>query len=152
MKKFLAPDITADSAPYWQALKRHVLQLQQCAACAGFRFPPLPSCPKCGALGGQWVETSLHGRLCSWTEIFHPLDPRLKDEVPFVLVLVDLDAGPRVSARLVGADPQALRIGMRVTARFDDLDDELTILNFEPAAADALDAPPSTTTTTRRPA
>ncbi|MFT3819129.1 MAG: OB-fold domain-containing protein [Rubrivivax sp.] len=135
MKKFLSPEITVDSAPYWEGLKRHVLQLQQCAHCAGFRFPPLPSCPQCGTLGGQWTETPLTGRLCTWSEIFHPLDPRLKDEVPFLLVLVDLDAGPRVSGRLVGAEAQALRIGLPVKARFDDLDDELTVLNFEPAAA-----------------
>ena len=133
MKKFLSPDITHDSEPYWSGLKRHVFQLQRCADCDKLRFPPLPSCPHCGTLGGEWTEAAPGGTLCTWSEIFHPLDPRLKDEVPFVLVLVDLDQGPRVSGRLVNADASQLKVGMPVKVRFDDLDESLTLLNFEPA-------------------
>lgn len=131
MKKFLSPEINVDTTPYWECLKRHELKLQCCHNCEKLRFPPLPSCPHCGVLGGEWKLVSGRGTLCTWTEVFHPLDPRLKDEVPFILTLVDLDEGPRISGRLIGASSDQLRAGLSVVARFDDLDKELTVINFE---------------------
>lgn len=136
MKKFISPVVDRDTAPYWDHLRNHELKLQRCEHCDKFRFPPTPACPHCGELGGDWQTLSPRGKLCTWTEVFHPLDPRLKDEVPFILVLVDMDDGPRIGGRLIGADAAKLHIGMSVVARFDDLDDQLTVVNFEPDKSD----------------
>lgn len=134
MKKFVAPDIDLDTATYWQGLCENTLKLQHCGDCGQHRFPPLPSCPHCGELGGQWKTVSGRGSLHTWSVVYHPLDPRLKEEVPFILTLVELEEGPRISGRLVGADPDQLKIGMPVTARFDELDEALTLVNFELAS------------------
>jgi uncharacterized OB-fold protein len=131
MKKFLAPEVDLDTREYWAQLRQHRLRLQLCAQCDKFRFPPLPSCPYCGMIGGEWRDASGRGTLYTWTEIVHPLDPRLKDEVPFTMALVDLEEGPRIGGRLIGATAARLRIGMPVVVRFDDLDDELTLVNFQ---------------------
>ncbi len=131
MKKFLAPEVDLDAREYWAQLRQHRLRLQLCGQCDKFRFPPLPSCPHCGMLGGEWRDASGRGTLYTWTEIVHPLDPRLKDEVPFTMALVDLEEGPRIGGRLIGTTAARLRIALPVVARFDDVDDELTLVNFQ---------------------
>lgn len=137
MHKFIDPDQDLDTAPYWQALKEHELRLQKCPSCNEFRFPPMPACPHCGELGGQkatdWQALSGKAELYSWTIVRHGLDPRLKDEVPFTLALVTLAEGPRISARIVGVAEEDLRIGLPLTAVFDDVAEDLSLVNFTAA-------------------
>ena len=52
-------------------------------------------------------------------------------EVPFVVALVDLEEGPRVVGRLIGCSSDEIKAGLPVRAVYDDLDDKLTLLNFE---------------------
>jgi len=49
------------------------------------------------------------------------------------VAMVDLEEGPRIVGRLVNADKAKLKAGMPVKARYEDMDKELTLLNFEPA-------------------
>ena len=127
------PEIDYDSAPYWQSLKAHQVKLQKCTNCGGFRFPPSPSCYNCGTLGGDWTPISGKGTVYSWTVIHHPIDKRLKNEVPFIIVLIELEEGPRVAGRLIDCDKNKIKAGMKVISQFDDIDSELTLLNFTPA-------------------
>ena len=69
----------------------------------------------------------------TWSVIHHPVDKRLSGEVPFTVAMVDLEEGPRVVGRLVNADRAKIKAGMPVKARYEDMDKELTLLNFEPA-------------------
>jgi uncharacterized OB-fold protein len=132
MKKFIAPEMDHDTTAYWQHLKEHEVRLQKCTECRRFRFPPYPNCPHCGALGGDWEAISGKGSLYSWTVVHHPIDPRLKDEVPFVLALVQMEEGPRIVGRLIGCNSKQLKADMPVKVRYDDVDSDLTLLNFEP--------------------
>ncbi len=133
--KFIVhPETDHDSAPYWKYLKEHKARLQKCGNCGDFRFPAYPSCPYCGKLGGEWTPISGLGTIYSWTIVCHPIDPRLAAEVPFVVVLIELEEGPRVTGRLIGCDPAEIKGNMPVKARYDDVDIDLTLMNFEPAA------------------
>ena len=131
-KFIIHPEKDPDSIPYWEHLKEHQTQLQECENCGRFRFPPYPSCPYCGTLGGKWTPISGKGTIYSWIVIHHPVDRRLASEVPFIVVLVDLEEGPRVGARLIGCDRGKVKCGMSVKARYDDVDKELSLMNFEP--------------------
>lgn len=134
MEKFIIhPEKDHDSAPYWEHLREHKARLQKCERCGRFRFPPYPSCPYCGALGGEWAPVSGRGTVYSWIAIHHPVDARLASEVPFIVALIELEEGPRVAARLIGCDRERVKIGIPVKARYDDVDAELTLMNFEPA-------------------
>ena len=135
MEKYVVyPQKDHDSIPYWEHLKEHKARLQKCEKCGRFRFPPYPSCPYCGVMGGNWEPISGKGAVYSWITIHHAIDPRLASETPFVIVLVDLEEGPRVTGRLVGCNGDQMKIGMQVKALYDDIDAELTLLNFEPVA------------------
>jgi uncharacterized OB-fold protein len=136
MGKFiLHPEMDQDSTPYWQHLREHNAQLQRCEKCGRLRFPPMPSCPYCGTLGGNWVPISGKGTVYSWIAVHHPIDPRLASETPFVLALVDLEEGPRIAGRLLNCENEKVESGMHVKALYDDVDNELTLLNFEPATS-----------------
>ena len=71
------------------------------------------------------------GSQFSWIVIHHPVDKRLASEVPFIVALVELEEGPRIVGRLVGCSPGDIKAGMHVKAQYDDVDSELTLLNFE---------------------
>jgi uncharacterized OB-fold protein len=64
--------------------------------------------------------------------IHHPVDKRLAAEVPFVVALVELEEGPRMVGRLVGCERHEIKAAMPVTVQYDDVDSELTLLNFTP--------------------
>jgi uncharacterized OB-fold protein len=126
------PEIDEDSAPYWQSLREHEVKLQKCGRCNRFRFPPSPSCYYCGDSGGDWIAVSGRGTVYSWATIYHPIDKRLAAEVPFVITLVELEEGPRIAGRLFGLDGQEPKVGMPIKFLYDDIEKELTLLNFVP--------------------
>ena len=133
-KFVLHPQQDQDSKPYWEYLREHKAHLQKCRKCGRFRFPPYPSCPHCGTFGGDWVPISGQGKLYSWIVIQHPVDPRLAAEVPFIVSLVELEEGVRMIGRLVGVRQDKMKGDMPVKARYDDIDNGLTLINFEPVA------------------
>lgn len=119
----LPPDVAADAAPYWEAAARGELQLQRCLSCQKLRYYPRPVCPYCGTWGGDWERLSGRGTIYSYTRIRRIPNAMAGSLEPFVIVLVDLDEGPRMLTRLVDADISDVRIGERVQAVFQPLGD-----------------------------
>jgi uncharacterized protein len=95
-----APD--ADSAPFWDGLEKGELRIPECRACGRQFFPPIPSCPRCGAAGPELRVVSGTGRVYSWVTIHLTLDPEFADDVPYTIVAVELDGGGRMLGRLIG--------------------------------------------------
>lgn len=120
------------SGPFWDAIKNHELSLQQCAACGSWINNPLPMCPKCNSQESKWVPVSGKGSIYSWVtcaESPHPAFP-----APHTVVLVELEEGPRLVSNVVGIAADELEIGLPVSVVYEDLDDELTVFKFKPAA------------------
>lgn len=126
------PEIDQDSAPFWRSLREHRAAIQSCPECGKFRFPPSPRCYYCGAPGGNWVPISGRGRIYSWIVVRHPVDKRLAGETPFIVVLVELEEGPRMSGRCVSCTPEQLKAGLPVRLGYDDINSELTLVTFTP--------------------
>ena len=55
-----------------------------------------------------------------------------EDHLPYVVAIVQLDDGPRILGAMLGLD-RAPEIGMRVRPGFLKIDEEQSILVFEPA-------------------
>jgi uncharacterized OB-fold protein len=51
-------------------------------------------------------------------------------DLPYHVVQVQLDEGPRLTANLVDVPNSELRIGMRVEVVFDDVTPEITLVRF----------------------
>lgn len=60
--------------------------------------------------------------------------PMWKDEVPYNVVMVALEEAPniRLYGNVVGLAESSIRIGMKVTATFEDVTDEDTIIRWQP--------------------
>ncbi len=71
----------------------------QCAACDGLFMPPRLYCPKCGSDERRDVSLSGRGTIRAWTAI-HIGPTRYEREVPYTVVLVELEEGPQVMGRL----------------------------------------------------
>ncbi len=129
----IRPVMDMMSKPYWDSLKEKNLKLQKCLECEKLRFPPLASCPYCGFHEGEWVPFSGKAKLYSWIVVHAPINPDLKEDVPYAVGLVELDGGPRIAGRILGCSPEQLKKDMPVQFYYYVVDEELTLLAFEPA-------------------
>jgi uncharacterized OB-fold protein len=110
-RAFPVPD--AVTQPFWEGVAEGVLRVQRCVACGRNVFYPRAVCPFCTASDLEWVEASGAGVVHSFT-VVHRAPPDYRDEVPYVVALVDLDEGVRMMSRLVDVEPGAVAVGMPV--------------------------------------
>lgn len=126
------PALTQDNAFWFEGARQHRLLVQRCTSCGQLRHPPLPACPACRSFEWDAVESSGRGSLYSFVVVHHPQVPGF--DYPLPIGLVALEEGTRLVADLDGLPPEDWRIGAAVEAHFVDLDDELTLPVFRPAA------------------
>jgi uncharacterized OB-fold protein len=116
------------SAPFWSAAADHVLTVARCGQCGQFAMPPDAVCPHCRSTDPRFEFTPVSGRgiVRSWTVVRQAFLPGFDDDLPFVLVDVELveQAELRLIGRLIDG-PDAigaeLRVGAPVTVGFEDL-------------------------------
>ena len=123
-----------DAAPFWEAADRHELMLPYCEACRSHFFYPRTLCPACGSRDIEWRRVSGTGQVYTFCIQHQTSVPGLRDGLPFVTALVELDEGPRLMSFLVGVDPdpESVRCGMRVQVTFLDRAGEQTLPVFRP--------------------
>lgn len=110
-RAFPVPD--AVSLPFWEGIAEGVLRVQRCGACGRHVFYPRAVCPYCASSELDWVDASGRGRIHSYT-VVHRGPPEYRDEVPYVVALVELDEGVRMMARLVDVEPAAVSVDLPV--------------------------------------
>jgi uncharacterized OB-fold protein len=125
------PKPSPTSRPFWEAAKRHELMLQRCGACGQFIYYPRPRCPHCMSDSLSWERCSGRGKLHSFT-IVRRASHRSFGDAPYVLAIVELDEGPRMTTNIV-APPEQLHVDMPVAAYFDDVTPNHTLVKFKPA-------------------
>ncbi|HZP31064.1 MAG TPA: OB-fold domain-containing protein [Acidimicrobiia bacterium] len=123
------PVADRESAFYWDGLRAHRLLVQRCAACGRHRFPPMPACPHCGAVGGETVELDGRGTVYSWIVVHRAFNPALASDVPYTVATVELAPGCRTVGRVEG--DAALAAGDAVAPLFVD-HEGWTELRFRP--------------------
>jgi uncharacterized protein len=131
-----APVLTSDNGFFWRAAGEHRLVTQACVNCGRLRHPPRPMCPYCRSL--EWSEAELSGRgtIYSFSILHYPQNPQF--DYPVIAALVDLDEGIRLVSNIVDAAPEDVRIGRKVTVRFDPTAEGMavpvfTLLTLEPS-------------------
>ena len=128
------PDISNDTRPYWDGLKAGKLMLQRCADCGKVRHYPRPMCDGCYSMNTDWVQASGKGTVHSYTISHHPFHPGFKEEMPYVLITVDLEEGVRLNAQARGIGEGEVRVGMPVRIGFEVATDEFSLPVVLPAA------------------
>jgi uncharacterized OB-fold protein len=128
------PEADRDSAPWWEAVRRHELTVQKCDDCGTFRFPARAVCNRCRCRTWAWVPVRGTGRVYSWIVNHQVFMKGMAEHVPFAVLLVRLDEGDDLLmyGNLADASPEVLEPGLRVEAVFTDVGDHATLVNWRP--------------------
>lgn len=121
------------AAFYERAAATGALHLQRCDACSTWRHPPRLRCATCGSDAWTWQPAAGTGRVFTWTTTHRATDPAFADDVPYAIVVVELDEGPRVVGNVVDIAVGALRLDLPVRVRLDRRSDAVALVDFEPA-------------------
>jgi uncharacterized OB-fold protein len=95
---------TPDTQAYLDGLKSGELLVQRCAGCRKARYPFAPVCPYCHASKSDWTACSGQGTIVSWTRYPRSYLPEFEELVPYFVLCVQLDDGPRIFGRLAELD------------------------------------------------
>ncbi|QEC48364.1 DNA-binding protein [Baekduia soli] len=105
------PDTTIDLPEPSELLAAHRgaladgrLTFQRCSACQNAWLPPRDRCPRCLADTWAWETASGRATVVSWVVYHRAYHPAFADRVPYNVVLVDLEEGPRMLSTVIGID------------------------------------------------
>ena len=124
------PVPSPETRPFWDAAKRHALELPRCRACGTMHYYPRGACPACLSGDLAWERVSGKGTLHTFT-IVNRGQKGFPVPTPYVLAIVELDEGPRLTSNIVAA-PESVKVGMPVVVQFDDVTPEHTLVKFKP--------------------
>ena len=119
-----------DDEAFWEGTKRHELLIQRCTGCGALRFWGKPMCAECNSFDSEAVPASGRGKIWSYTTTYHGWSRAWREAVPYTVVVVQLDEGPRLTSNLVDAEPEAVRVGLPVEVVFDDVTPGITLPKF----------------------
>lgn len=93
------------SRPFWDAAADERLVYQFCADCARAQFYPRARCSHCGSAALEWRDSAGHCTVHAVTHV-HIGMPAFKEDVPYDIVMVDVDEGFRMLVNSVNdGDP-----------------------------------------------
>jgi uncharacterized OB-fold protein len=104
----VGPSEDEDSAPFWSAVRKHRLMVQQCMECDVTRFPPMPCCPHCGVAEASWVDAPPQAQVYSWVRVHRTSSEAFSGSVPYTIVTAELAPGCRMVGRLEGTAAAAI--------------------------------------------
>ncbi len=125
-----SPDLGPDAGPYWDAAKENRFVIQQCNDCDAWRFFPSHLCPSCGSDKAEWKEASGKGTIHSYTEVYRGPTAEFRAHTPYMIVLVDLEEGPRIMTNLIGENLDQCQIGAPVEVCFEDRHNDSKVPQF----------------------
>jgi uncharacterized OB-fold protein len=129
------PQLSPDTAPFYEAARRGELRLQRCRACRTWRHYPRPACPACQSRDYDWERASGRGTVYTWTIVRGPTLPAFEATLPYNVVDVVLEEGVHFVSQVLDCPPEALHAGMAVEAVFVAVTDDVTLVKFRRAGA-----------------
>ena len=137
-------DLDIENLEYFRHCAEHAFHLQACDECHLLRYPPTTACPWCTCLESRWEPVEGQGTVHSYSEVHHAIQPAFKSQVPYLILLVDLDTQKgkptqhealRVAGNLTTengklAPPEMVRrvgIGTRLRMVFSDVAEGLAL-------------------------
>jgi hypothetical protein len=106
-------------APFWEAAHRGDLVVQHCDSCGHNQLYARLYCKVCGSTELSWVTAEPAGTIYTYTVVRRAPSEAFRARAPYVVAMVDLEAGPRLMGNVVDCSIEAVRIGMRVSVGFD---------------------------------
>jgi len=112
---------------FWREIpSRYNLLGTKCGNCGTLDFPPRAVCPRCGRKSvGKMMKQKLSGvgTVISYTVVYDA--PSSFDLLkPYVLAVIELKEGARLTSQIIDVEPGDVKIGMQVKAAFRRLGQE----------------------------
>ncbi len=89
---------------YNSALKKNILLGLKCKQCEKITCPPQMTCQECASLDLEITELAGTGTIQTYTTIYVAAENR-ENELPYVIVLVELEEGPWIMGELFAVNP-----------------------------------------------
>ena len=89
---------------YNEALKENKLLGLKCKECGAITVPPKMACRKCSSPDMEIVELTGRGKIQTFTIVNVAAEGR-ESEVPYTIVMVELDEGTWIMGNLIDIDP-----------------------------------------------
>lgn len=107
--------------PFWDGLAEGRLQIQKCNACGKYQWGPEWICHRCHSFDIGYDQVAGEGKIYSYQRVWHPVHSALKDQGPYIIVLVELPHADnvRIIGNLIGDPEQEVVIGSEVEAVFE---------------------------------
>jgi uncharacterized OB-fold protein len=133
MTQTFEPPVSDESAPFWDATRDKQLLLPWCTACARPFWYPRAGCPQCLGSEIEWRPAS--GTAVVYASVVHylPGPGRDRDDLPYVVALVELPEGVRMMTNIVDCAPEAVTVGMSVNVSWKALSDGRHLPVYAPA-------------------
>ncbi len=102
----------------WRAYPQtYRLEAARCVKCEKVLFPPRLICDKCKGREFRHFNMKRTGKVVTHTIIRTPSDA-FSGEAPFVVGIVEMDDGPRLTTQIVDVPFDEVKIGMPVRLEF----------------------------------
>lgn len=124
----LRPPLGHDNKWWWDGIEAGELRIQRCKECRTLRHPPRPMCGSCQSTLWDWAISKGAGTVYSYVVMHYPPIPGY--DFPLPVALIDLDEGTRLVANVAGCKPSEVRVGMRVQAKIEHVDEEMKLPVF----------------------
>ncbi|KXA95694.1 transcriptional regulator [candidate division MSBL1 archaeon SCGC-AAA259E19] len=110
---------------FWRRIpNRYNLIGVKCKSCDSIYFPPRSICPKCRRTGElEPYKLNGEGEIVSYTKVMVPPEG-FEDETPYILAIIELEEGPRITAQITDVSPDEVKIGKKVEATFRHVGEE----------------------------
>jgi uncharacterized OB-fold protein len=131
-RPFPAPDPV--SSEFWSTAFGGRLLIQHCPACGERQFYPRAVCMSCGSKP-DWEEVSGRGTVHTFTIIRQNYARPFRDELPYVVAIIELAEGPRMMGNVTGVAADDVYVGMEVAAYIIEAEEGVGVPMWRPARA-----------------
>ncbi|MGZ5961512.1 MAG: Zn-ribbon domain-containing OB-fold protein [Rhizomicrobium sp.] len=127
------PQPDADTAQFWQGLREGKLLLQHCGDCKHIHYYQQAMCRVCGSEYLTHRPASGRGKVHTFSVVRRAPGPAFKADIPYAVLLVELEEGPRMISTYTGGAPDEVTFDMDVVLVCEKVSDDLTLPRFRRA-------------------
>ena len=103
--------------------QRYRLEAAKCDGCGKVFFPPRLVCSGCGKRAFSPAQLNDSGAILTYT-VIHVAPDQFAVEAPYVVAVVELNEGVRLTCQIVDCAPNEVAIGMAVRMVFRKIQEE----------------------------